>query len=213
MMVCSLRQENIALITESNLFGAKAKQKRRRRRQIRDAESLIKNLSDLSEGSPVVHEDHGVGRYKGLKTLSLSGIDTEFLTLEYADGDILYVPVSSLHLVSRYSGASEENAPLHHLGGEAWKNIKRRAAQRARDVAAELLDIYSQREAKQGFQYQIDVLELNAFNDSFAFEETPDQLKAIEDVVKDMESTRPMDRVVCGDVGFGKTGSRNACSI
>ena len=187
------------------MFGARAKQKRRRRRQIRDAESLIKNLSDLSEGSPVVHEDHGVGRFKGLKTLSLSGTDTEFLTLEYADGDILYVPVSSLHLVSRYSGASEENAPLHRLGGEAWKNIKRRAAQRARDVAAELLDIYSRREAKQGFQYKIDTLEYNAFCSSFPYEETPDQLKAIGDVIQDMESTRPMDRVICGDVGFGKT--------
>ena len=200
-----LQQEKIAIVTESNLFGARAKQKRRRRRQIRDAESLIKNLSDLSEGSPVVHEDHGVGRFKGLKTLSLSGTDTEFLTLEYADGDILYVPVSSLHLVSRYSGASEENAPLHHLGGEAWKNIKRRAAQRARDVAAELLDIYSRREAKQGFQYKIDHIENNAFCSTFAYEETPDQLKAIEDVSGDMESTRPMDRVICGDVGFGKT--------
>lgn len=200
-----LQQENISIITESNLFGARAKQKRRRRRQIRDAESLIKNLSELSEGSPVVHEDHGVGRFKGLKTLSLSGTDTEFLTLEYADGDILYVPVSSLHLVSRYSGASEENAPLHHLGGEAWKNIKRRAAQRARDVAAELLDIYSRREAKEGFQYKIDHIENNAFCSAFAYEETPDQLKAIEDVTQDMESTRPMDRVICGDVGFGKT--------
>lgn len=200
-----LQQENISIITESNLFGAKAKQKRRRRRQIRDAESLIKNLSDLSEGSPVVHEDHGVGRYKGLKTLSLSGTDTEFLILEYADGDILYVPVSSLHLVSRYSGASEENAPLHHLGSEVWKNIKRRAAKRARDVAAELLDIYSRREAKQGFKYTIDSIEFNAFCDSFPYEETPDQLKAIEDVITDMESSRPMDRVVCGDVGFGKT--------
>ena len=200
-----LQQENIAIVTESNLFGAKAKQKRKRRRQIRDAESLIKNLSDLSEGSPVVHEDHGVGRFKGLKTLSLSGTDTEFLALEYADGDILYVPVSSLHLVSRYSGASEENAPLHHLGGEAWKNIKRRAAERARDVAAELLDIYSRREAKEGFQYAVDALEYNAFCNSFPYEETPDQLKAIEEVFSDMKSTRPMDRVICGDVGFGKT--------
>ncbi len=200
-----LQQEKIAIITESNLFGARAKQKRRRRRQIRDAESLIKNLSDLSEGSPVVHEDHGVGRFRGLKTLSLSGTDTEFLTLEYADGDILYVPVSSLHLVSRYGGASEENAPLHHLGGEAWKNIKRRAAKRARDVAAELLDIYSRREAKEGYQYKIDHIENNAFCSAFPYEETPDQLKAIEDVTEDMESTRPMDRVICGDVGFGKT--------
>jgi len=200
-----LQQDKIALITESNLFGARAKQKRRRRRQIRDAESLIKNLSDLSEGSPIVHEDHGVGRFKGLKTLSLSGNETEFLTLEYAEGDILYVPVSSLHLISRYSGASEENAPLYRLGGEQWKNIKRRAAERARDVAAELLDIYSRREAKQGHQYQIEHLEMNSFSSTFPYEETPDQQKAIDDVADDMQSTRPMDRVVCGDVGFGKT--------
>ncbi len=200
-----LEQNKIAIITESNLFGARAKQKRQRRRQIRDAESLIKNLSDLSEGSPVVHEDHGVGRYKGLKTLTLSGTKTEFLTLEYADGDILYVPVSSLHLVSRYTGASEENAPLHRLGGDVWKNIKRRAAERAKDVAAELLDIYSRREAKQGYQYIVDHQEMNSFCSTFPYEETPDQQKAIDDVTIDMESTRPMDRVVCGDVGFGKT--------
>ncbi len=200
-----LPQDNIAIITENNLFGARAKQKRRRRRQIRDAEALIKNLSDLSENSPVVHEDHGVGRYKGLKTLTLSGTETEFLILEYADDDILYVPVASLHLISRYTGASEDNAPLHRLGGDTWKRIKRRAAERARDVAAELLDIYSQREAKQGYQYIIDHHELNSFCTTFPYEETPDQQKAIDDVVCDMESTRPMDRVVCGDVGFGKT--------
>lgn len=200
-----LQQDKIAIVTEGNLFGARVKQKRQRRRQIRDAESLIKNLSDLSEGSPVVHEDHGVGRYKGLKTLTLSGTETEFLILEYADGDILYVPVSSLHLISRYTGASEENAPLHRLGGDAWKNIKRRAAARARDVAVELLDIYSRREAKQGYQYTLDHQELNSFCTTFPYEETPDQQKAIDDVIADMESSRPTDRVVCGDVGFGKT--------
>ena len=198
-------EDNIAIITESNLFGRRAKLKRKRRRQIRDAESLIKNLSDLSEGAPIVHEDHGVGRFKGLKTLTLSGTETEFLTLEYADGDILYVPVSSLHLISRYTGASEENAPIHRLGGDTWKRIKKRAAERALDVAAELLDIYSQREAKQGFQYIIEHNELNSFCTTFPYEETPDQQKAIDEVVVDMESIRPMDRVVCGDVGFGKT--------
>ncbi len=201
-----LRKNKLAIITESNLFGARAKQRRQqRRRQIRDAETLIKNLSDLNEGSPIVHEDHGIGRYKGLKTLILSGTETEFLTLEYAGGDILYVPVSSLHLVSRYTGASEKNAPLHHLGGDAWKNIKRRATEQACDVAAELLDIYSLREAKQGYQYTIGRQELSSFCASFPYEETPDQQQAIDDVYADMESTRPMDRVVCGDVGFGKT--------
>ena len=153
----------------------------------------------------MVHEDHGVGRYRGLKTLSLSGVETEFLMLEYANQDLLYVPVSSLHLVSRYTGAAEENAPLHRLGGEAWKNIKRRAVARTRDVAAELLDIYSQREAKKGYQYTINHQELNLFGSTFSYEETPDQQKAIDDVIADMESMRPMDRIVCGDVGFGKT--------
>ena len=200
-----LAKDSIAIITENNLFGMRTKQKRQRRRQIRDAEALIKNLSDLSEGSPVVHEDHGVGRYRGLKSLTLQGTKTEFLTLEYANGDILYVPVSSLHLVSRYTGAAEDSAPLHRLGGEVWKNIKRRAANRARDVAAELLDIYSLREAKQGFEYSIDQQELNSFCATFPYAETPDQQKAVDDVVADMQLGRPMDRVVCGDVGFGKT--------
>ncbi len=200
-----LPQDHIAIVTENNLFGARVKQKRKHRRQIRDAEALIRDLSELGQGAPMVHEDHGVGRYRGLKTLSLSGVETEFLMLEYANQDLLYVPVSSLHLVSRYTGAAEENAPLHRLGGEAWKNIKRRAVARTRDVAAELLDIYSQREAKKGYQYTINHQELNLFGSTFSYEETPDQQKAIDDVIADMESMRPMDRIVCGDVGFGKT--------
>lgn len=200
-----LQRNDIAIVTENNLFGLRTKQKRQRRRQTRDAEALIQNLSDLNENSPVVHEDHGIGRYRGLKMLTLSGTETEFLTLEYADGDILYVPVSSLHLVSRYTGASEENAPLHRLGGDAWKNIKRRAAKRAYDVAAELLDIYARREARQGYQHKIDHHALNSFCIAFPYAETPDQQNTIDDVLADMESPRPMDRVVCGDVGFGKT--------
>ena len=194
-----------AIITESDLFGTRIKQKRWRRRQIRDAEALIRNLAELNEGSPVVHEDHGVGRYRGLKTLNLSGTETEFLVLEYANSDILYVPVSSLHLVSRYTGATQENAPLHRLGGAVWKNIKRRAVSCTHDVAAELLDIYSRREAIKGYQYNIDHQELNLFGSTFTYEETPDQQTAIEDVIADMASNKPMDRVVCGDVGFGKT--------
>ena len=200
-----LPQNGVAIITESNLFGARVKQKRRHRRQIRDAEALIRDLSELNEGAPMVHEDHGVGRYRGLKALSLSGTETEFLTLEYANKDLLYVPVSSLHLVSRYTGASEEDAPLHRLGGEAWKNIKRRAIARTRDVAAELLDIYSRRESKSGYQYDINHQELNLFGSTFPYEETPDQQKAIDDVIADMKSRKTMDRIVCGDVGFGKT--------
>ena len=200
-----LPEDKIAIITESNLFGARVKQKRKHRRQIRDAEALIRDLSELGQGAPMVHEDHGVGRYRGLKALNLSGAETEFLVLEYANQDLLYVPVSSLHLVSRYTGASEEHAPLHRLGGEAWKKIKRRAVARTRDVAAELLDIYSQREAKKGYQYAINHQELNLFGSTFSYEETPDQQKAIDDVIGDMKSKRPMDRIVCGDVGFGKT--------
>ncbi len=200
-----LPENEIAIVTESNLFGARVKQKRKYRRHIRDAEALIRDLSELAQGAPMVHEDHGVGRYRGLKTLNLSGAETEFLVLEYANQDLLYVPVSSLHLVSRYTGASEDNAPLHRLGGEAWKNIKRRAVARTRDVAAELLDIYSRREAKKGYQYVINHQELNLFGSTFSYEETPDQQKAIDDVIDDMKSKKPMDRIVCGDVGFGKT--------
>ena len=200
-----LPENGIAIITESNLFGARVKQKRRQRRHIRDAEALIRDLSELNEGAPMVHEDHGVGRYRGLKTLSLSGTETEFLTLEYANQDLLYVPVSSLHLVSRYTGASEKDAPLHRLGGEAWKNIKRRALARTRDVAAELLDIYSRRETKKGYQYVISHQELNLFGSTFPYEETLDQQKAIDEIIADMKSKKPMDRIVCGDVGFGKT--------
>jgi transcription-repair coupling factor (superfamily II helicase) len=153
----------------------------------------------------VVHEAHGVGRYLGLKTLEVGGTATEFLVLEYAKGDKLYVPVSSLHLISRYTGASPETAPLHRLGGDQWDRIKRKAAQKAHDVAAELLDIYARRAARQGVAFPDPGDEYAAFAAAFEFEETPDQLSAIERVLKDMADPKPMDRVVCGDVGFGKT--------
>ncbi|MGI9302884.1 MAG: transcription-repair coupling factor, partial [Gammaproteobacteria bacterium] len=171
----------------------------------RDADAIIANLTDLNDDSPVVHEDHGVGRYRGLTVLTAGGMEGEYLTLEYAGGDKLYVPVASLHLVSRYTGADPEHAPLHRLGGEQWKKIRQRAAKKAHDVAAELLDVHARRAARQGFSFDIDNDEYASFAATFPFEETPDQLKVIEEVLADMRASQPMDRVVCGDVGFGKT--------
>jgi transcription-repair coupling factor (superfamily II helicase) len=196
----------LAIVTETQLSGDKAQQRRRRRKAVeRDLSALMRNLEELEIGSPVVHQDHGVGRYLGLQRLTVGGMDAEFLTLEYAHHDKLYVPVSSLHLISRYGGASEETAPLHKLGGEQWSKAKRKAMERARDVAAELLDIYAKREAKQGHAYPSLNEDYAAFAAAFPFEETPDQENAILDIIQDMTSPRPMDRVVCGDVGFGKT--------
>jgi transcription-repair coupling factor (superfamily II helicase) len=195
----------LVVITEHHLFGEKVQQTRRRQRSARDASAVIRNLADLHEGAPVVHEEHGVGRFVGLQKLVAGGIEAEYLTLEYAGGDKLYVPVSSLHLISRYTGATIENAPLHRLGGDQWQRIKRRAADKARDVAVELLEIYARRAARQGHSFSVHGHEYTAFVDAFPFEETPDQQRAIEDVLDDMASVRPMDRLVCGDVGFGKT--------
>jgi transcription-repair coupling factor (superfamily II helicase) len=195
----------LALITETQLSGDKVQQRRRRKSVARDLGALMRNLEELEIGSPVVHQEHGVGRYLGLQRLTVGGMDAEFLALEYAGGDKLYVPVSSLHLVGRYSGASEESAPLHRLGGEQWEKVKRKAIERARDAAAELLDIYARREAREGHAFQAQSEDYDAFAAGFPFEETPDQENAIHDVLKDMAAPRPMDRVVCGDVGFGKT--------
>ncbi len=181
------------------------RQERRRRARERDSDAIVRNLTELTEGAPVVHEDHGVGRYLGLQTLDVGGMTTELMALEYANGDKLYVPVSSLHLISRYTGASPENAPLHKLGGDQWDKIKRKAAQKAHDVAAELLDIYARRAARQGVAFPDGGDDYAAFAAAFAFEETPDQQRAIESVLADMADPKPMDRVVCGDVGFGKT--------
>ena len=199
-----LEEPALAVISETELFGAQAMQRRRRKRA-RDSDAVIRNLTELHIGAPVVHEEHGVGRYLGLQTLAVGGVNTEFLALEYADGDKLYVPVSSLHLISRYTGAAPEQAPLHKLGSGQWQRAKRRAAQKARDVAAELLDIYARRQARQGRVFPAPDDQYAAFAASFPFEETPDQLDAINDVINDMTSSKPMDRLVCGDVGFGKT--------
>lgn len=199
-----LLDDNIAIIAERQLFGNRARQHRRRKRN-RNADAIVRNLNDLTTGAPVVHEDHGVGRYLGLQFLHIQGTGGEFLTIKYYGGDKLYVPVANLHLVSRYSGADNESAPWHKLGSDSWSKIKQKAAERARDVAAELLDVYARREARQGIHFDISLHEYNTFAASFAFEETPDQQAAIEDVLNDMHANRPMDRVVCGDVGFGKT--------
>lgn len=199
-----LLEHGITIIAERQLFGNRARQTSRRKRT-RDADAIIQNLNDLTAGAPVVHEDHGVGRYVGLQTLPIQSVDTEFLTLEYYGGDKLYIPVANLHLVSRYTGADNESAPWHKLGSDQWARIKQKAAERARDVAAELLEIYARREAKQGIFFDTSIHDYNTFAASFPFEETPDQESAIDDVLKDMGSKQPMDRVVCGDVGFGKT--------
>ncbi len=196
---------NIALIAESQLLAERAAQKRRRKQTYRDNESKINNLTDLRIGTPVVHIDHGVGRYLGLQTLEVSGTTTEFLTLEYAKQDKLYVPVSSLHLISRYNGSVEERAPLHRLGTDQWDKAKKRAVERIRDVAAELLEVYAKRATKKGHSYTFETMEYAMFAESFPFEETPDQEVAIDAVLTDMQAGTPMDRVVCGDVGFGKT--------
>jgi transcription-repair coupling factor (superfamily II helicase) len=200
-----LEEPPLALIAEEQLFGERARQERRRRRPERDPEKIIQDLGQLLPGAPVVHESYGVGRYRGLQTMEVGGLLNEFLVLEYADGDKLYVPVHSLDLVSRYTGSSAEQAPLHKLGTDAWDKAKRRAAQRVRDTAAELLDLYSQRAARKGEPLRCNELDLRAFEAGFPFEETPDQAQAIEQVIQDLGSDKPMDRVVCGDVGFGKT--------
>lgn len=200
-----LAREDLALITETQLYGAQVRQTRRRQRAERDGEAVVRNLTELHVGAPVVHENHGVGRYLGLQTLEVGGMTTEFLTLEYANGDKLYVPVASLHLISRYTGASEETAPLHRLGSGQWERLKRRAAEKVRDVAAELLDIYARRAVRQGFAFPTDGDDFATFATAFEFEETPDQEQTIAAVLTDMADPKPMDRVVCGDVGFGKT--------
>ncbi len=197
--------EGIVIVTEANLFGNRAQQRRRRRRQDRDPALLFRDLNDLRINSPVVHEDHGVGRYLGLQRLDVGDFPTEFLTLEYAGGDKLYVPVASLHLISRYTGGDESSAPLHRLGSGQWEKARRRAAEKVRDVAAELLDVYARRAARQGTSMVADADQYQRFAEAFPFEETPDQQDAIDQVVADLASPQPMDRVVCGDVGFGKT--------
>jgi transcription-repair coupling factor (superfamily II helicase) len=200
----SLNDPALTILTERQLYGERAQQVRRRKLAAREPEAVLRDLSELAIGAPIVHADHGVGRYQGLIKLDVGG-GGEFLSIEYAKGDKLYVPVAQLHLVSRYSGASPELAPLHSLGGDAWERAKRKAAQKVRDVAAELLALYAQREARQGHAFAYDRAMYEQFAATFPFEETPDQWQAIEAVIADLASGKAMDRVVCGDVGFGKT--------
>ncbi len=196
---------DIILISEPQLYGQQVMQRRRRKNKSQANDAIINTLAELQVGAPVVHEDNGVGRYLGLETITLGNETTEFLALEYAGGDKLYVPVASLHLISRYTGSNPDTAPLHKLGSGQWEKAKRKAREKIRDVAAELLEIYAQREAQQGFVYRYDEQQYHAFASEFPFEETPDQQKAIENVIEDMSGPRPMDRLICGDVGFGKT--------
>ncbi|WP_373020059.1 transcription-repair coupling factor [Thiomicrorhabdus sp.] len=201
----SIHTPELSVICEAQIFGQTVVQKRRRKRKHSDFDAAINNLIELDIGSPIVHIDHGVGRYQGLETLEIQGESREFLMIEYAGEAKLYVPVTSLHLISRYTGATPESAPLHKLGSDKWEKAKRKAAEKVHDVAAELLDIYAQREARPGYAFQTPEEAYQRFAASFPFEETPDQQQAIEAVIHDMHSSRPMDRLVCGDVGFGKT--------
>lgn len=198
---------NLALIPEALILGKKVLQARRRSLKQKTIESdyEIRDLAELTPGNPVVHLDYGIGRYLGLSHLTVSGLEGEFVTLEYAGGDKLYVPVTSLHLISRYSGVDLEHAPLHRLGSDHWQKVKTKVLEQTRDVAAELLEIYAKREIKKGVSFIKPELEYQAFASEFPFEETPDQQKAILEVIRDLASSQPMDRVICGDVGFGKT--------
>ena len=200
-----LPESQIAIVSEHLLFGNKPQHRIRKRRADRDPETIIRQLNDLTPQSPVVHSDYGIGRYLGLKMLQSGGIEAEFLHIEYADGDKLYVPVHALDLISRYTGASPENAPLHRLGSGQWSKAKKRAIDQIRDTAAELLDVYARRAARKGHSFRWSELEYRAFESGFPFELTEDQDTTITEVLADLESDQPMDRLVCGDVGFGKT--------
>ena len=202
----SAASAGIQFVTETELFDATpATRRRRKTEQATDVDSLIKDLSELNVGDPVVHNNHGIGRYQGLINLDLGDGPSEFLHLEYADKATLYVPVSQLHLISRYTGVSPEEAPLHKLGSPQWDKAKRKAAEQVRDTAAELLNLYARRATREGFAFRFSAQDYEAFAASFGFEETADQRAAIHAVIQDMISPRPMDRLVCGDVGFGKT--------
>ena len=200
-----LPADGIEIITESQLYGEKVFQRRRRSDKNRDPDAIIRSLAELNIGDPIVHEDHGVGRYAGLQTLSIDNLDNEFLALEYKDGDKLYLPILSLDLISRYIGGNPETAPLHKLGSDTWIKIRKKAKQKAYDVAAELLEVQAMRLARNGFSFPEADHNYEAFVSGFPFEETPDQQQVINDVVDDMVASKAMDRLVCGDVGFGKT--------
>ena len=200
-------QSAIAVITESDLYQyvARSRVHNRRKKHAAVSDGLLRDLAEINIGDPVVHEEHGIGRYMGLVTMDLGGETNEMMLLEYAGEAQLYVPVSQLHLISRYSGQAHENVTLHKLGSGAWNKAKRKAAEKARDTAAELLNLYAQRAAQSGHKFEINELDYQAFADGFGYEETEDQAAAIAAVIKDLTQAKPMDRLVCGDVGFGKT--------
>ena len=200
-----LQTPRVAVLSEAQLFGARVSQERRRRRTAADPAAILRDLTDLSAGSPVVHEEYGVGRYVGLVVMEVAGNPGEFLILEYQGGDRIYVPVHALHLVSRYTGSAADNAPLHKLGTDQWAKARKRAAEQVRDIAAELLDLYARRRAQRAASLQLHEIEYQAFANAFPFEETEDQADAIARVLEDLGKSQAMDRIVCGDVGFGKT--------
>ena len=196
----------LAFVTETELFAGSGKRAGRRRQEgPTQVDAMVRDLSELKLGDPVVHASHGIGRYMGLVSMDLGEGETEFLHLEYAKEAKLYVPVSQLHVISRYSGAAPDDAPLHQLGSGQWDRAKRKAAQQIRDTAAELLNLYARRAARQGHAFQYSARDYEMFAESFGFDETPDQAAAINAVIHDMTSGKPMDRLICGDVGFGKT--------
>jgi transcription-repair coupling factor (superfamily II helicase) len=200
-----LPDEKIALVTESELYAAQARSRVARAAKKSNVEGMLRDLSELKPGDPVVHEQHGIARYQGLINLDLGEGENEFLLLEYAEGDKLYVPVAQLHVISRYSGGASDSAPLHKLGSGSWDKAKRRAMLQVRDTAAELLNLYAQRALRKGHAFTLTYHDYEAFSAGFGFEETPDQAAAIEAVILDLQSGKPMDRLICGDVGFGKT--------
>ncbi len=201
-----LSTRELIIVCESDVLGTKPTSKRRENgKRVIDPEQIVRNLTELNMGAPVVHVEHGVGRYLGLQTLTIDNSAEEFLTLGYAGDAKLYVPVTSLHLIGRYAGADEDHAPLHRLGSDQWERAKKKAAEKVIDVAAELLDIYARRAARKSHQLQANADDYQVFADEFGFEVTPDQGIAIEETLSDMAQERAMDRLVCGDVGFGKT--------
>jgi len=200
-----LSDDKLAIVTETELYAAQPRSRAARAAKKSNVEGMLRDLSELRVGDPVVHEQHGIARYRGLVNLDLGEGENEFLLLEYAGEDKLYVPVAQLHLISRYSGGAPETAPLHKLGTQAWDKAKRRAMQQVRDTAAELLNLYAQRATRKGHSFKLSAHDYEAFAAGFGFEETPDQASAIEAVINDLQSGKPMDRLICGDVGFGKT--------
>jgi transcription-repair coupling factor (superfamily II helicase) len=200
-----LEHDGLAFVTENELYATQVRTRTQRETRRATNEYMLRDLSEVKVGDPVVHEQHGIGRYLGLQSMNLGEGETEFLTLEYAGADKLYVPVSNLHLISRYSGAAPDQAPLHTLGSGQWEKAKRKAAEQVRDTAAELLALYAQRASRRGHAFGVKQHDYEAFSESFPFEETPDQAGAINATLEDLKSGKPMDRLVCGDVGFGKT--------